>query len=176
MHRTVAGLAPAAPGYRRLRIAPRPGGGLTHAGAKLLTPYGAAEVSWSLAGDRLTVEALVPPNTTADVLLPGSGTTVEAGSGRHTWTLPFTTAAPELPPLSLDMTVDDLLTHEDAAAVFKDLLISYVPEAAAFIDSGSGGATGTTLRTVAAMLPNGDTFLDALIRKLISPEACRGGP
>ena len=40
LHRTVAGLAPAAPGYRRLAIAPHPGGGLTHARARHRTPYG----------------------------------------------------------------------------------------------------------------------------------------
>ena len=40
MHRTVAGLAPAEPGYRVLRVAPRPGGGLTHASARHETPYG----------------------------------------------------------------------------------------------------------------------------------------
>ncbi len=33
LHRTVAGLAPGAPGYRHLVVAPRPGGGLTSAGA-----------------------------------------------------------------------------------------------------------------------------------------------
>ena len=31
MHRVIGGLAPAAPGYRELRIEPRPGGGLTWA-------------------------------------------------------------------------------------------------------------------------------------------------
>ncbi|WP_258193279.1 alpha-L-rhamnosidase C-terminal domain-containing protein [Streptomyces sp. MA5143a] len=53
----MAGLAPAAPGYRRLRIAPLPGGGITQAGARLHTPYGTAEVSWALSGRELTVEA-----------------------------------------------------------------------------------------------------------------------
>ena len=31
LHRVVAGLAPAEPGYRKLLVRPRPGGGLTHA-------------------------------------------------------------------------------------------------------------------------------------------------
>ena len=31
LHRTIGGLAPLEPGYRRFRVAPRPGGGLTHA-------------------------------------------------------------------------------------------------------------------------------------------------
>ena len=34
LHRRVAGLAPAAPGYRRVLVRPRPGGGLTHAGPR----------------------------------------------------------------------------------------------------------------------------------------------
>jgi len=42
LHRTVGGLAPAAPGYRRTRIAPVPGG-LTWASRRHRTPYGVAE-------------------------------------------------------------------------------------------------------------------------------------
>ncbi|MET7896575.1 glycoside hydrolase family 78 protein [Streptomyces mirabilis] len=171
LHRTVAGLAPAAPGYRRLRIAPRPGGELTHAEARLRTPYGEAEVSWSLAGPELTVKALVPPNTTAEVLLPGSGEIIEVGSGRHIWTVPFGTDSEDLAPLSVDMTVDDLLCREEAARVFKELLISYVPEAAAFIDGGSGGPTGMTIRTIAGMLPNGESFLTGLEEKFAALDA-----
>ncbi len=41
IHRTVAGLAPAEPGYRRLLIRPRPGGGLTWARAEHDTPTAA---------------------------------------------------------------------------------------------------------------------------------------
>ncbi|MFJ3670321.1 glycoside hydrolase family 78 protein [Streptomyces sp. NPDC090106] len=87
LHRVVAGLAPAAPGYRRLRIAPRPGGGLTHARARLLTPYGPAEVEWSLAGAELTVRATVPFNTTAEVDLPGLSK--EVGGGAHEFRVPW---------------------------------------------------------------------------------------
>src|SRR5581483_18328 len=43
LHRTVGGLAPAEPGYRRIEIKPRPGGGIHHASARHLTPYGMAE-------------------------------------------------------------------------------------------------------------------------------------
>ncbi|HEY7487269.1 MAG TPA: alpha-L-rhamnosidase C-terminal domain-containing protein [Streptosporangiaceae bacterium] len=84
LHRTVAGLAPAAPGYRRLRIAPRPGGGLTHASAELDTPYGRAAVSWRWSDDALTVTATVPPGTIAEVDLPGFPAT-EVGAGTHTF-------------------------------------------------------------------------------------------
>ena len=87
MHRTVAGLAPAAPGYRRLLVAPVPGGGLTRAAARLVTAYGPASVDWSREGGELTVTVTVPPNTTAEVRLPDPAQAVtEVGSGTHRFT------------------------------------------------------------------------------------------
>ncbi|MGW0808561.1 family 78 glycoside hydrolase catalytic domain [Nonomuraea sp. NPDC002799] len=84
LHRVVAGLAPAEPGYRRLLVRPRPGGGLTHARATHRTPHGQAEVSWERTGDQFTLHVLVPPNTTADVHLPSDpGQPVQVGAGRH---------------------------------------------------------------------------------------------
>lgn len=71
LHRTVAGLAPDAPGYRRIRFAPRPGGGLTSASARHLTPYGPAEISWVREGDDLRVRMRVPVGAEAIVDLPG---------------------------------------------------------------------------------------------------------
>jgi alpha-L-rhamnosidase len=88
VHRTVAGLAPAAPGYRRLRIAPRPGGGLTRAWAELDTPYGPAAVAWTADNGTLTVTATIPPGTVAEVDLPGNAPW-EQGSGTHTFTSPM---------------------------------------------------------------------------------------
>ncbi|GGS33033.1 family 78 glycoside hydrolase catalytic domain [Streptomyces griseoviridis] len=91
MHRTVAGLAPAAPGYRTLLVRPRPGGGLTWVRAELDTPYGRAETGWRTADGLLLVALLVPPGTTARVELPGRPA-VEAGPGRHSFQVPFDTA------------------------------------------------------------------------------------
>jgi alpha-L-rhamnosidase len=90
MHRTVAGLAPAAPGYRRLLIRPRPGGGLRHAEAAHETPYGRVEVRWRREDGALEVEVLVPPNTTARVELPAPDhEPVEVGSGAHRFSVAF---------------------------------------------------------------------------------------
>jgi alpha-L-rhamnosidase len=82
MHRVIGGLAPAAPGYRELRVEPRPGGGLTWARTSHLTPYGLAEVSWRRADGTLTVDVTVPAGTTATVVLPGAAP-ASAGPGRH---------------------------------------------------------------------------------------------
>jgi alpha-L-rhamnosidase len=85
LHRVAAGLAPAEPGYRRLEIRPRPGGGLTRACARLRTPYGIAESGWTVEDGALELAVVVPPNTTATVWIPG-GEAVEVGSGSHRFT------------------------------------------------------------------------------------------
>jgi alpha-L-rhamnosidase len=90
LHRVVGGLAPAAPGWRELRIAPRPGGGLRSATSRCDTPYGAASSSWELHEATVTVRAVVPPNTTARVRLPGQPDELSVESGTHEWTVPFT--------------------------------------------------------------------------------------
>ena len=60
---------PAVPGYKRARIAPRAGAGLTGARASLETPYGTLSSAWRLEGDRYTLDVTVPPNTSAQVTL-----------------------------------------------------------------------------------------------------------
>ncbi|MFC8597296.1 family 78 glycoside hydrolase catalytic domain [Isoptericola sp. NPDC057191] len=85
LHRVVAGLAPAAPGYRRVRVAPRVGGGLTSASARLDSPYGRIEAGWTRRGDEVEVLVEVPFGVRADVVLP-DGATHEVGAGRHVWT------------------------------------------------------------------------------------------
>ena len=90
LHRTVGGLAPGAPGYKRLVIQPHPGGGLTYARAQHLTPYGMAGCSWNIEAGLITLEVEVPPNTSASVSLPGRDTgPVEVGSGRYRWSYPY---------------------------------------------------------------------------------------
>ncbi len=97
LHRTVAGLAPADPGYRRILVAPHPGGGLTHAAAAHETPYGRAEVQWRRAGSSLILDVTIPPGATALVQLPDqTDAPVEVGTGRHTFTCAF--RAPEDDP------------------------------------------------------------------------------
>ncbi|MFI9168545.1 alpha-L-rhamnosidase C-terminal domain-containing protein [Streptomyces lincolnensis] len=73
------GLAPAAPGHRRLRIAPLPGRGITQAGARLHTPYGTAEVSWALSGRELTDR--VPESAARALTLWGLEWLDEKGTG-----------------------------------------------------------------------------------------------
>lgn len=83
LHRTVGGLAPAEPGYRTVRVAPRPGGGPTWAECSLDTAHGHLAVAWRLdPSGGLDVEVVVPDGVTAEIDVPG----VEPGrvtGGRH---------------------------------------------------------------------------------------------
>jgi alpha-L-rhamnosidase len=83
MQRSIGGIAPGAPGYSVVEIAPVLGGGLTSAHASLDTGYGVVDVSWMLEGPSFSLVATVAPNTTARITLPGAGAAVEVGSGRH---------------------------------------------------------------------------------------------
>lgn len=124
LHRTVAGLAPAAPGYREILVRPRPGGGLTHAAARHLTRYGQASVAWRRADGRLQLEVEVPVGATATVHVPGESEPVRVEHGRHQWNVadPFDTAA----GLPDEPTVRDVLDH----------LPSWTAVATAAVDSG----------------------------------------
>ncbi|GAA3910323.1 alpha-L-rhamnosidase [Microbacterium invictum] len=83
MHRRIGGIAPLEPGYRRILIAPQPGGGLTWARASLDTGFGTVAVHWELDGADLRAEVSVPAGTEAVLRLPGRDDEV-VSAGIHT--------------------------------------------------------------------------------------------
>ena len=83
LHRVVGGLVPAAPGYRRMTVAPRPGGGLTWAMTRHTTPYGDASVSWRLDAEVFELDVEIPVGATADVDLPDGQRSTDISHGRH---------------------------------------------------------------------------------------------
>jgi alpha-L-rhamnosidase len=95
LHRYTAGLQATEPGYRRFRIQPRPGGGITSASTHHDSPFGRIEVSWHLEEQSNsgktgvvtgTIAVVVPPGTAAELVLPDA-TTEQLGTGHHqrTW-------------------------------------------------------------------------------------------
>jgi alpha-L-rhamnosidase len=71
MHRVVGGVAPLAPGYSKVLVAPQPGGGLTEAETTLKTPRGRVSVHWIVSGDRFTVDVDLPEGIDGVLRLPG---------------------------------------------------------------------------------------------------------
>jgi alpha-L-rhamnosidase len=87
LYETVGGIRLGSrPGYQDAIIAPEPGGGITWARARVGSPYGPIESSWQLDGRRLTLDVTVPPNATADVVIPGALEAIRVGSGARTFT------------------------------------------------------------------------------------------
>ncbi|HEX3356209.1 MAG TPA: glycoside hydrolase family 78 protein, partial [Tepidisphaeraceae bacterium] len=84
MYSTIAGidLDPEKPGYKHIVIRPNPGGGLTHASAKLDSIHGVIEVAWRLHDSQLQIDMTIPPNTTATIHLPTSNASAIIESGK----------------------------------------------------------------------------------------------
>ena len=85
LHRYTAGIELLEPAYRRFRVRPRPGGGITWAETAHESPYGRIEAAWRTADGVLSLRVAVPAGTEAEVVLPG-GTTHVAAPGEHTYT------------------------------------------------------------------------------------------
>jgi alpha-L-rhamnosidase len=84
LHRYTAGIELVEPAYRRFRVRPRPGGGLTSAEATHESPYGRIGSAWRLDEGRFELRVVVPSGTEAEVVLP-SGARHVAGPGEHTY-------------------------------------------------------------------------------------------
>ena len=93
---SVAGISPAAAGWREIRIEPAvigtcsSGPGLTSAEAKVLTPLGRAGVSWRVEGGGVVIDVEIPVGAVASVQLGEQEWSV--GSGRHRLRGPVPTA------------------------------------------------------------------------------------
>ncbi len=129
LHRVVAGLAPDAPGYARLRIEPRPLAEFDSASAEHLTPYGTARSGWSRESGVVRFTATVPPNTTAVVVLP-DGRSFEVGSGAHEWET--VDAAPPASPsrIGMESTLADVIDDLEAYRAIGTALEAADPDAA----------------------------------------------
>jgi alpha-L-rhamnosidase len=57
-------------GYKKLIIAPHPGGKLTMVNGTLETMYGLVQSKWQITGDTFSLDVTIPPNTTAVIVLP----------------------------------------------------------------------------------------------------------
>ena len=83
MHRCVGGLAPTAPGWRRVEVRPLVTGQLAHARTTVDSPYGRIESSWRIVDGCVLLAVEVPYGVTAQVWVPGAATPVAVGLGTH---------------------------------------------------------------------------------------------
>jgi len=79
---SLAGIVPAEPGYRKIRIAPQSVNGLDWAEATVGTPYGRVTARWEKTGGNVKLVAEIPAGTTAELKLPNDKSKT-VGPGRH---------------------------------------------------------------------------------------------
>jgi alpha-L-rhamnosidase len=74
MYRILGGLNTddTGPGYKKIMIAPQPGGKISHASTQLETLYGLTGSTWKIENGTFKLDVIVPPNTSATVRLPGA--------------------------------------------------------------------------------------------------------
>lgn len=76
LYRFVGGIETDGPGFHRILVAPRPGGGLTQARTSYNGPTGLIVSDWKIVRGDISLDVTVPPNTTATVRVP----TADAGA------------------------------------------------------------------------------------------------
>ncbi|GAA3896005.1 alpha-L-rhamnosidase [Streptomyces lacrimifluminis] len=82
MFQNIGGLSSIEPGYKRSRIAPVPGGGLTEGSGSLKTVYGLLASKWSTRDGTLDLKVTVPVNTVAEVHVPATSRSAVTEGGR----------------------------------------------------------------------------------------------
>lgn len=80
MYANIAGIAPGSPGFRKVVVRPRPGGGVTQAEGRFDSLYGPVTTRWKTDADGFALRVVLPANTTAEVWIPG-GDERSAGQG-----------------------------------------------------------------------------------------------
>lgn len=70
MYERIAGISPLDPGYKRILIAPVPGGPLKFAEAEYNSIYGKISSGWRKVDTGLELKVTIPPNTTAQIIIP----------------------------------------------------------------------------------------------------------
>jgi alpha-L-rhamnosidase len=79
-YRSLLGINPAEPGFRRILIQPQPAGDLTFAKGSYLSVQGLIGVEWEIRDETFTLSVDIPANTTAQIDLPSSsGEVIESG-------------------------------------------------------------------------------------------------
>jgi hypothetical protein len=81
LHATIAGVRPAAPGFRRVRIAPQPGT-LTRIETELPHPRGVVKLNAEFAGARVDARVALPPETNGVFVWRGQEVELRAGEQR----------------------------------------------------------------------------------------------
>ncbi len=117
LYQILGGIRPAEPGFKKVLIKPAMVGDLTFVNTHHDGPYGRITSNWRKENDQFILNAVIPPNSTATVVLP-NGTSHEVGSGSYQWTM----ALPVPPRTSQLLLEDDFDSVSESTAGFNTTL------------------------------------------------------
>ncbi|BCW05802.1 glycoside hydrolase family 78 protein [Arthrobacter sp. NtRootA1] len=129
LHRVVGGLVRLSPGWKHIRVAPQPGGGLTWARTAHETTRGRAEVMWQVESDVVTVEAQIPAGSTATVILPlhPENAVEDVSSGNHKWQYQAAEPYGQRPSFTLDSPLMKVAEHPEVWDAVLRAITKHLP-------------------------------------------------
>lgn len=69
-YRSLLGINPAAPGFKKIIIKPQPAGDLTFAKGSYNSPYGPITSDWKIVNGKFNLKVNIPANTSAEIWVP----------------------------------------------------------------------------------------------------------
>lgn len=168
MHRTIGGLTEDAPGYKSMRIAPRIGGNLTHATLRHNITYGEVCVTWSLEGNRVSLNVSIPTGTTAAVELPlhPDNATVLIEAGNHQWDYEHLVA--EQQNYTMDTPLGVLAGTPEVWRRVSAVFAEHLPGIP--IDGTAPEAAAMSLNTILEFIPGASQALIDDLTAAVTPE------
>ncbi|MFB7892884.1 family 78 glycoside hydrolase catalytic domain [Microbacterium sp. NPDC056044] len=165
MHRVIGGLEAVEPGYRRMRIAPLPGAGLTSARLVHDTVLGRVDVAWHIEHGEATVAITVPTGASAEVLLPAhpDGARTEVAAGAHSWTYPV--AAESRGEYTFETPLQTLAEDRAAWRTLTRVFKKHLPFP---IDASGPEAAHITLAMMLPAIPHSTPELERDLREALA--------
>lgn len=118
MYQEVAGIQRLEPGYKKILIAPRLTKGLYQVRASFESVYGRIESGYLCKDGKITVDIVIPPNTTAEIHLPERKDAIFVGSGTYHYEYETMTDLRPV-PYSMFSLVKDVITKETAREILE---------------------------------------------------------
>ena len=169
MHRTIGGLTATTPGYRSMRIAPRPGGDVTFARLRHITVHGDIYLKWALDDETMTLDVTIPDGTAADVVLPWhpDELTVTVGPGEHHWDYPVPSSGAGHGPFSLASTLREVSDDPKTWRAFTDAFARHYPGIP--LDAGAPEAAGLSIGALLDFVPGASPQFRSDIETSLNP-------
>lgn len=159
LYEKAAGIQSLEPGYKKIRIQPMLTKGMTEVSAEFESVYGTIKSAWSCKEGKISVDIVIPANTTAVICLPEKEEELTAGSGSYHYEYETDTCL-EFDKYSLESTLGELVAEELGRNMFEEA------EPGMLDDPLIKFAYGMTISELLVQAPNAAPLYQAVIYAL----------